>query len=76
MSGTTPFTFQLAVDTSTTCGYTAAGWLVSATMGPAAYLTNFQTITNTGWFSAGPSTDANWVGTYKITVTAITLMNG
>ena len=73
LSATTAFTYQLAVDTTTTCGYTPTAWAVSASGG--LLNSNFQTIDNSGLFSAyaGAFTALALASTYTIKVSSVTL---
>ena len=74
ISSSTAFTYQLAADTTTTCSFTPTVWLVTTTStANAGSVSDFQYISNTGEFSAGPFSDYTKAGIYNVSVTSVVL---
>jgi hypothetical protein len=70
----TAFTYQLAVDTTTTCDQTPTAWTISTTSSDNVISAgSFQTITSAGLFTAGPFPDYLKAGTYNVSVISVTL---
>ena len=77
ISLTTPFTYQLSVLPASTCNLVATSWTISttSTTNPTK-VSFFQTIDSAGLFSSGPFPNVLNKGTYKVSVTAVTLSDG
>jgi hypothetical protein len=74
MSSSTAFTYQVRAHHPSTCGFNPTSWSFAATSSnnPTSVI-NFQKISSTGLYSAGPFPDNSNAGIYNVSVTSVTI---